>query len=86
MMTRDLQKLPIAHQYTTEPCAIASETYPSGGTIATSYDLASRPSSLSGNLSGNGTSYANAFTDAPHGRVTSLILKGTKRSASFSAS
>ena len=54
--------------------AMTSETYPSGRTIATSYDLANRPTSVVGNGTTSYVNIANSANFAPHGGILSITL------------
>ena len=52
---------------------LTSETYPSGRTITTGYDVANRAVSLSGSRAGVTKGYVVSATYFPHGAINTLI-------------
>lgn len=67
---------PYVFQYNYLPAGVASETYPSGLTVATTYDAAGRPNGVTG--------YASGVTYTPHGALAAVTFaNGVQESRSY---
>lgn len=53
---------------------LTSQTYPSGRTVSTGYDVAGRMSGLTGQSGGVAKTYASSFSYAPHSAIQSFQL------------
>lgn len=69
---------PFVFHYEYKPAGLASEKYPAGRTVATSYDIAGRPSGATG--------YTTGVTYAPHGAMAGVTFaNGVQESWSYNA-